>query len=395
MNLDTTTLTFAGGFVALMASLLLAGAAIQIPRARALGWWASASLLDGLGIFVIALGAGGHPALTVPAITLVTLSPALVWAGARRFAGQTVSVPLVVAGVAFWLVLSLFVSPQRPQIAGALSFIPSVIYLLCSAYELWRGRDEPLRGRFGLIAVLTLHALVLSGGIFDVLAGTVTFASLPRPATWLGLIDFETLFYSMASAVFMVLLTKERSERRYLVASREDFLTGVANRGALLKDGERLLRRCLGEGRSFSVVMFDLDRFKRVNDTFGHAAGDVVLRNFAKIAQAALRPNDLLGRYGGEEFVLMLPGATVEAAYVIAERIRAAFAANPIAAGDSEIRATVSAGVASATSAVLTLEAILTVADAGLYRAKDLGRNRVERPPRQADEVSNTVIRVA
>ena len=109
-----------------------------------------------------------------------------------------------------------------------------------------------------------------------------------------------------------------------------------------------------------------------------------------------MRPSDLLGRYGGEEFVVVLPRATIEAAYVIADRIRNGFAAATIAVGDTPVNCTVSASVASAGSAATTLEEIIKVADDCLYRAKANGRNRVERPARTVGEPAiDSVIRVA
>lgn len=379
MTLDTTTLTIAGGFVAFMAGLLLAGAWTQIPRAPALAWWAIAGFLNAFGIVALAVGTAGLANVRPIGVELLVVSPAIAWAGLRRFNGRPISVSAVVAGVAAWVAVDLLVPPARHALAGAFSFVPEVIYLIASAYELWRGRDEQLRGRYGLLAVMLLHAATLAGGVVDTLNGVMAETHLPVLDSWFGIINFESLFYSMASAVFMVLLTKERSERDYKVAAREDALTGIANRRALLENGERLLRRCKVEGRSLSLIMFDLDHFKWVNDTFGHASGDGVLRAFAATVQSALRPADLFGRYGGEEFVAILPGATAEAAVVIAERVRNSFAQLSILASEHQMHATVSAGVAAATSSAQTLEAIIRVADAALYRAKELGRNRVER----------------
>ncbi len=91
-------------------------------------------------------------------------------------------------------------------------------------------------------------------------------------------------------------------------------MTGTANRGAFLEGAQRLLQRAQSDGTSFSLIMFDLDEFKSVNDTFGHDVGDAVIRVFVQTARSMLRPSDLIGRYGGEEFVVALPKATVEAA---------------------------------------------------------------------------------
>jgi diguanylate cyclase (GGDEF)-like protein len=314
----------------------------------------------------------------------------------RRFNERPISAAWVVAGLALWIAVDLLMPAAYHPASAAFGFVPEVAYLAASAYELWRTREELLRGRYGLIAVLSLHLVTLASGTFDILSGVMPANELPRLNSWFGIINFESLLYSMASAVFMVLLTKERSERHYAVAAREDALTGIANRRALLDAGERLLRRCQLDGRSFSLIMFDLDHFKEVNDTFGHAAGDSVLQAFAAAVQSTLRPADVFGRYGGEEFIALLPGATIEAAQVIAERVRNSFAQLAMLAADRKIHATVSAGVASATSSALTLEAIIRIADGALYRAKELGRNRVERAaPDKGSASASGAMRVA
>jgi diguanylate cyclase (GGDEF)-like protein len=140
--------------------------------------------------------------------------------------------------------------------------------------------------------------------------------------------------------------------------------------------------------------MFDLDRFKWINDSFGHDVGDEVLRTFADTTRSVLRPNDLFGRYGGEEFCVVLPGATIEAAYVIAERVRHKFAHASESVAGRKMNATVSAGVATAASST-TLEAIMREADHGMYRAKSQGRNRVERADPNLKPSDGAVIRVA
>jgi diguanylate cyclase (GGDEF)-like protein len=141
--------------------------------------------------------------------------------------------------------------------------------------------------------------------------------------------------------------------------------------------------------------MFDLDHFKAINDRHGHRAGDEILRAFADTVHNSLRPTDLFGRYGGEEFTVALPGATIETAYVIAERVRHAFAERHRFRDGQPLNATVSAGVAEA-GADTTFEAVIDAADRALYEAKNLGRDRVARAERQRPlGGQDSVIRVA
>jgi len=204
------------------------------------------------------------------------------------------------------------------------------------------------------------------------------------------------MIFLVGTAVFMVVLARERIELGYKQASRLDELTGIANRRAFFERAERLLRRCYEGGSSCSVIVFDLDHFKQINDTRGHAAGDRVLRTFADIARATLRPNDLFGRHGGEEFAVILPGTGAEVAYVIAERVRQAFATTSEDPDVAASHPTVSAGVATVTGET-GLEAVMEIADRALYRAKRLGRNRVECPDlgHGRDDSDSNVVRVA
>ena len=126
------------------------------------------------------------------------------------------------------------------------------------------------------------------------------------------------------------------------------------------------------------VVMADIDHFKKVNDTHGHGVGDIVLKEVARRLKNGLRLTDVVGRYGGEEFAVLLPDTSPEAAREVVERLRHAVAATPIEAEGRSLTVTASFGIASRSVAGENLEHLLTFADRALYRAKDLGRNRVE-----------------
>jgi diguanylate cyclase (GGDEF)-like protein len=126
-----------------------------------------------------------------------------------------------------------------------------------------------------------------------------------------------------------------------------------------------------------SLLAFDLDRFKEINDTFGHPTGDHVLRIFADLLMRALRPADIAGRIGGEEFAVALPGCNVEAALAIARRVRSTFQDGARFVNGQRVGATLCVGVATAPEHGCNLADIIASADAALYRAKDLGRNRV------------------
>ncbi|HYF87337.1 diguanylate cyclase [Azospirillum sp.] len=172
--------------------------------------------------------------------------------------------------------------------------------------------------------------------------------------------------------------TERRSMEEALrdMASR-DPLTGIYNRRSFMELARSQLARAHRFHEPLSVFVLDVDHFKRINDTFGHATGDDALRMVAAGCQAILREYDLLGRLGGEEFVVVLPGATADESRVVAERVRRHLARMPIEAPDGTFRLTASIGIAGLEGATDTLERAIHRADLALYRAKHLGRNRV------------------
>ena len=161
-------------------------------------------------------------------------------------------------------------------------------------------------------------------------------------------------------------------EDRLARAAMTDSLTGLANRRAFLAELEVRIK----SGAPGCVAMFDLDHFKRVNDTYGHAAGDEVLEQFARMARAAIREDDLVARLGGEEFAVVLPGLGLEQARLVCDRLRVDLSHTALIVGSATIYVTVSGGVAAYQSQV-TSERVLRAADAALYRAKAAGRDRL------------------
>lgn len=169
-----------------------------------------------------------------------------------------------------------------------------------------------------------------------------------------------------------------RDSQRFFRAARMDALTNVANRLQLDEDLPRLCAR-VREGRKACIAICDIDHFKMYNDTFGHLAGDDVLRRVAATIQRSVRSSDSVYRYGGEEFLIMLPDQTLEEARVAMERVRSNVASLDVPSPTSEGRITLSAGLAAAHGGDgIDAQAWLERADRALYRAKSHGRNRCE-----------------
>jgi diguanylate cyclase (GGDEF)-like protein len=196
---------------------------------------------------------------------------------------------------------------------------------------------------------------------------------------WFSIIALESLLFLIVASFMMLAMAKERSELVHKTNAMLDPLTNIPNRRAFLDVAMRRMRQRSRNPEPVTALLFDLDHFKSVNDRFGHAVGDEVLRIFTAKATAEFRSTDLMGRLGGEEFGALLFGAGEATAVSTAERIRRALMVATAEIDGKHVDATVSVGVASlAADSSEDVADVLERADAALYRAKELGRNRVE-----------------
>ena len=177
-----------------------------------------------------------------------------------------------------------------------------------------------------------------------------------------------------------IVIADRRHRRQLVVLANSDPLTGMPNRGCTAQLATAALIEALEQSRPLTVALIDFDYFKTINDQCGHAAGDHVLREFAHLSRGALRAGDVLGRWGGEEFLLVLPDATLDSALATVERLRVLALGIQIPCPEGKItlpRVTFSAGLASTADGARTLDEIVARADVALYEAKDAGRDAV------------------
>ncbi len=191
--------------------------------------------------------------------------------------------------------------------------------------------------------------------------------SNPQPGAFA--LDHEHAAFVLGQCVGQALRAAELSR-----LATTDSLTHAFNRGYLMPSLVREMNRAQRDGKTFAVMQMDIDRFKRINDRFGHAAGDAVLRRVADMVRASVRNLDVLVRRGGDEFVLVMPATTEEEAITIAERIRERLETHPTRFGAKEIAATISVGLA-AWNGRETADEIDERADRAMYEAKRAGRN--------------------
>jgi diguanylate cyclase (GGDEF)-like protein len=251
-------------------------------------------------------------------------------------------------------------------------------YTWLTAYEFWRGRSEPLVSRWPAIFMLFAH-----GALY--LLRTPLSEILPWSSptdvvgsVWLTVLSFEGLLFTIAIAFILLAMAKERTEFRHKTAAMIDPLTGVANRRAFLQESDDLMKQQGTTERSVSVMLFDLDHFKTINDRFGHALGDRVLQIFADAVSLNLRPTDIFGRLGGEEFAACLRNVGIDYTVALADRIRGDFEKAAREVNGQTVHGTVSVGVVVSAETPFDLHDLLGRADQALYAAKKGGRNRVE-----------------
>ncbi|SFU89693.1 GGDEF domain-containing protein [Pseudoduganella namucuonensis] len=232
---------------------------------------------------------------------------------------------------------------------------------------------------YSLFATAGITLLFSMWTLLAIASGTLVLgASVDSPQAIMSLRVGVTLTALAPLTVASVMVARNELLERLKYAASHDHLTQVLNRSGFMLRADGLLTTPHLLRRPVAVLMMDIDHFKKVNDSYGHAAGDVVLKEFAAIAQGCLRAGDLLGRLGGEEFAVLLPGCVPEDARLIAQRICDAVARHGMPVGDGQLlNCTVSIGVYSEPQVATPIETMLSAADAALYRAKEAGRNRV------------------
>lgn len=301
---------------------------------------------------------------------LLVLGSVIYYMGTRQFMGQPATWRTwnwVMAGTTVVFAWLTYGWPNYAVRVGFFTVVMGALYAAQLRFMLRHGgRNFPVR----LVEVmLGLHMLVLGMRLGSILAGHAG-NDLMEPSL------FQTLYIgAYALTVLMlsigaVLMATDRLRTELEHLATYDSLTQALNRRALLQRCADELERAQRYGNGPSIMMVDLDNFKAVNDTRGHQHGDAVLVHFAERTRQVLRRADRLGRYGGEEFLVLLPGADAQAALAVAQRIHATLATGHLL--DCEV----SIGLTSWTGPQETLDAMLSRADAALYRAKEEGRNR-------------------
>ena len=375
MSLDTSTLYLVATMVAatLGAMLLFFGTQENFPALR---WWGTAYLLGAVSVALSTLASNMLGAMLSLALNAVGFAACgMVWNAARVFHGRQPNLPGLLLGAMVWVAAVMMLKPEASAMRFMIGAAIVAVYAALTAAQLWSERRKTLQSRWPAIVVPVLHGFVL---MLPILLGGLlrphddAFAS----SIWVTVFSIELVLYAVATVFVIFMLVSERVVTAHKTAASTDPLTGMFNRRGFAEATSRVIEREANAGRPVTVLIFDLDHFKSINDRFGHSAGDEILKLFATVVLSTLRITDLSGRVGGEEFAALLP-CPLEEGVIAAERVREAFADSGIVVEDGPVDTTVSIGVAGGPAGT-ELEVLLAAADSALYQAKRNGRNRVE-----------------
>ena len=369
-----TVILLTGVMSGLMSGVLYALKRNYPPSIRGLGLWSRCLLILFVGGITV-LGRG-----VLPDLMSISLSSLLLWLGlyvgymgTQHFFGITPVQRywlLLIAAVTLVQVWFTVVDPDYRVRLVLTTCMTALLTGTHSVLVLRQGGITFARAlTAGVLATMSATQLLRLGTVSSLPAGAEFFGSDSIQIIYIATFAFALLLFSVS----IVLLATERLYTELQYQASHDSLTHALTRRHMNDACTQELERCHRHGRHMALLLIDLDHFKLVNDTWGHQVGDQVLVNFVNTVRTLLRQPDMLGRLGGEEFLVLLPETSMEEALLVAERIRASCAQRLPGPG-----CTASVGVTTNRSDSDTIDILMARADSAMYRAKAHGRNRIE-----------------
>ncbi|MCU4180248.1 GGDEF domain-containing protein [Bosea sp. BH3] len=344
-------------------------------------WWGASSLCIGFGLLSAAFRDTLPDVITVEfANTAMLAGCLLLLFGIRAFGGRELNWFLFgLVLLATWTLLALF--PGKEGFTTRVMVVATVM-ALCDASIVREAvrlaREEGLRSAWLLAALFAPTVLIYAGRIILAALDQIGTTLFPQDSGATGWLAASGVTFVILRGQALLLLAGERTNQMLASLAQHDPLTGAMNRSGLEQWLAQQRRRSQRVGPKASLLLVDIDHFKALNDSRGHAAGDEILRIFTSAVRGQLRSDDILARQGGDEFAIILPGVSVREAVRIADRIRNVFRDALAIVDDLPLPPTLSIGVAEVDLRGVSLEQLLAEADEALYRAKRLGRDRVQ-----------------
>lgn len=385
MTLHLETLAFAAFVVAFALTLSMTALEIFLRGQPGLRRWVQSLWLAMFGAFIFSLrGAVPDFISVLLGSTMFVLSAALTWIGMREFCSRPTHVRRVLLLVILYLLfhsLFFFVWPSRWMRSINFNFM-TIFCDLAIIWTLQRHRPSNLAHSARLVSLFVLietlyHALILTYRI-------LYFPTQEMPPDYFleSTNYLEGILIGICKIMGFIILLSHKLLAELEQMARSDHLTGILNRRALDMEAGKTLEFCRRQRLPCALVMTDLDHFKKLNDTHGHVIGDEALRQFTRLLQGELRKSDIFGRYGGEEFCILMPGTNPAQAKSVALRLKDLVEHSPLTTAKGAVSLTTSIGIAmyegEGTADYLSL---VKLADQRLYQAKIQGRNRVETGP--------------
>ena len=386
MLLDNKTLLFS---LMLISGLLALSLSIVTRREEGNGMqrWAAALALESLAWMLIVFRGSWPDMLTIAAPNLLlAISQAMKLAALHAYRRQSVpSQQCLLPVAAMGLLLAALPFDDVRHRMGLCSLVYAVQFLLILRF-LW-GDTESRTGRAWWLLFfatgLILPLLLVRAGFS--LFGTMEFVATPQSPVAPNLVQVAVFVgltaLNLLGALGFVLMIKERGNREIRMLAMTDPLTRTLNRRAFLEQAEQHIAAALRHHLPLSLLMIDIDHFKRINDGFGHPAGDQVLVEVTQLFSSLLRTEDTLARYGGEEFCVLLPNTNEAGALALAEKLRRAVEEKRVVLGGETLPITISVGLtvcdANSSGCHKDFASMLQDADRALYLAKQKGRNRI------------------
>lgn len=380
LQLDIRTLFLTAVFVSVLLGLVSLAFSPRVGGTRAMRGWGGSVLVLAAGLaFVVLRGRIPDFVSIHVANTLIAVSAVLAYRSMRVFHGLATrdhagwALVLAVFGVSLYFDLvepSLRMRSASVSAALAIVMFRSALLVGGNPAPEMQPSQRYTAGVFWLYGALHLVrcALVLAGGpVSDIMTPNLSDAIMLLTLIMCGIGVTLGVLWMEIQAVNQVLAQ----------LATQDSLTATLNRRAFLAEFEREASRSARHKGAFSLAIFDLDRFKSINDRYGHPAGDEVLRSVADTIRASIRRHEVLGRYGGEEFALLMPTTGKEMAALVAERIRCGVEEKGVQIRGERIHVTLSGGLATSGIDGEDWDTLLSAADNALYVAKKTGRNRI------------------